>query len=400
MTEMENLHKLFEEKITKQMEINYKNLEEKSKENILNLDIPKLKEEKKSVQINQDENFNKIQEELNSHEENFEKIQNNFVKLNSNMTQLQENQKIFNDIIENLKDNYNKLNQKIDEHIKEINLWQNNVLQQINQNLQSLKEQYEDKINQLEKKMNPKDLIKIEKDDSIQNLTRNKNKNNLKKEKIKEIENSIDKSKENENENNENDNNDNYNNDNNNNDNYNNDNNNNENYNNDNFNENSNNENNNNENILSENALDDEIGFREHTHGYINNIIEDFAILGDNLEREKINVNNNNQIQTKSINNNIPKKNIIEKDDEKLQKNEVYVRSSITELVEYKDNEIFVNYLKKFMTPMKNFESEIEFNINEGQNDKNDDDNEQNGIDSNNMYRVEENYDDDIDDLN
>ena len=49
---------------------------------------------------------------------------------------------------------------------------------------------------------------------------------------------------------------------------------------------------------------------------------------------------------------------------------------------------------------MKNFESEIEFNINEGQNDKNDDDNEQNGIDSNNMYRVEENYDDDIDDLN
>ena len=42
MTEMENLHKLFEEKITKQMEINYKNLEEKSKENILNLDIPKL----------------------------------------------------------------------------------------------------------------------------------------------------------------------------------------------------------------------------------------------------------------------------------------------------------------------------------------------------------------------
>ena len=400
MTEMENLHKLFEEKITKQIEVNFQNLEEKSKQNILNLDIPKLKEEKKSVQINQDENFNKIQEELNSHEENFEKIQNNFVKLNSNMTQLQENQKIFNDIIENLKDNYNKLNQKIDEHIKEINLWQNNVLQQINQNLQSLKEQYEDKINQLEKKMNPKDLIKIEKDDSIQNLTRNKNKNNLKKEKIKEIENSIDKSKENENENNENDNNDNYNNDNNNNDNYNNDNNNNENYNNDNFNENSNNENNNNENILSENALDDEIGFREHTHGYINNIIEDFAILGDNLEREKINVNNNNQIQTKSINNNIPKKNIIEKDDEKLQKNEVYVRSSITELVEYKDNEIFVNYLKKFMTPMKNFESEIEFNINEGQNDKNDDDNEQNGIDSNNMYRVEENYDDDIDDLN
>ena len=392
MTEMENLHKLFEEKITKQMEINYKNLEEKSKENILNLDIPKLNVEKKNISINENEILNKIQEELNSHEENFEKIQNNFVTLNSNMTQLQENQKIFNDIIENLKDNYNKLNIKIDEHIKEINLWQNNILQQINQNLKSLKEQYEDKIIQLEKKMNPKDLIKIEKDDSIQNLTRNKNKNNLKKEEIKQIENSIEKSKGNENDNNEN-----FNNENDNNDNYNSDNINNENFNENSNNENNINENNNNENILSEN---DEIGFREHTHGYINNIIEDFSILNDNLEKEKINFNNNNEIQFKSINNNIPKTNIIEKDDEKLQKNEVYVRSSITELVEYKDNEIFVNYLKKFMTPMKNFESEIEFNINEGQNDKNDDDNEQNGIDSNNMYRVEENYDDDIDDLN
>ena len=308
------------------------------------------------------------------------------------MTQLQENQKIFNDIIENLKDNYNKLNIKIDEHIKEINLWQNNILQQINQNLKSLKEQYEDKIIQLEKKMNPKDLIKIEKDDSIQNLTRNKNKNNIKKEEIKQIENSIEKSKGNENDNNEN-----FNNENDNNDNYNSDNINNENFNENSNNENNINENNNNENILSEN---DEIGFREHTHGYINNIIEDFSILNDNLEKEKINFNNNNEIQFKSINNNIPKTNIIEKDDEKLQKNEVYVRSSITELVEYKDNEIFVNYLKKFMTPMKNFESEIEFNINEGQNDKNDDDNEQNGIDSNNMYRVEENYDDDIDDFN
>ena len=54
------------------------------------------------------------------------------------------------------------------------------------------------------------------------------------------------------------------------------------------------------------------------------------------------------------------------------------------------------------MTPMKNFESEIEFNINEGQNDKNDDDNndnENNEMDSN-MYRVEENYDDDIDEIN
>ena len=128
MTEMENLHKLFEEKITKQIEINYKNLEEKSKENILNLDIPKLNVEKKNISINENEILNKIQEELNSHEENFEKIQNNFVTLNSNMTQLQENQKIFNDIIENLKDNYNKLNIKIDEHIKEINLWQNNIL--------------------------------------------------------------------------------------------------------------------------------------------------------------------------------------------------------------------------------------------------------------------------------
>jgi len=392
MTEMENLHKLFEEKITKQMEINYKNLEEKSKENILNLDIPKLNVEKKNISINENEILNKIQEELNSHEENFEKIQNNFVTLNSNMTQLQENQKIFNDIIENLKDNYNKLNIKIDEHIKEINLWQNNILQQINQNLKSLKEQYEDKIIQLEKKMNPKDLIKIEKDDSIQNLTRNKNKNNIKKEEIKQIENSIEKSKGNENDNNEN-----FNNENDNNDNYNSDNINNENFNENSNNENNINENNNNENILSEN---DEIGFREHTHGYINNIIEDFSILNDNLEKEKINFNNNNEIQFKSINNNIPKTNIIEKDDEKLQKNEVYVRSSITELVEYKDNEIFVNYLKKFMTPMKNFESEIEFNINEGQNDKNDDDNEQNGIDSNNMYRVEENYDDDIDDFN
>jgi len=392
MTEMENLHKLFEEKITKQIEINYKNLEEKSKENILNLDIPKLNVEKKNISINENEILNKIQEELNSHEENFEKIQNNFVTLNSNMTQLQENQKIFNDIIENLKDNYNKLNIKIDEHIKEINLWQNNILQQINQNLKSLKEQYEDKIIQLEKKMNPKDLIKIEKDDSIQNLTRNKNKNNIKKEEIKQIENSIEKSKGNENDNNEN-----FNNENDNNDNYNSDNINNENFNENSNNENNINENNNNENILSEN---DEIGFREHTHGYINNIIEDFSILNDNLEKEKINFNNNNEIQFKSINNNIPKTNIIEKDDEKLQKNEVYVRSSITELVEYKDNEIFVNYLKKFMTPMKNFESEIEFNINEGQNDKNDDDNEQNGIDSNNMYRVEENYDDDIDDFN
>ena len=392
MTEMENLHKLFEEKITKQIEINYKNLEEKSKENILNLDIPKLYVEKKNISINENEILNKIQEELNSHEENFEKIQNNFVTLNSNMTQLQENQKIFNDIIENLKDNYNKLNIKIDEHIKEINLWQNNILQQINQNLKSLKEQYEDKIIQLEKKMNPKDLIKIEKDDSIQNLTRNKNKNNIKKEEIKQIENSIEKSKGNENDNNEN-----FNNENDNNDNYNSDNINNENFNENSNNENNINENNNNENILSEN---DEIGFREHTHGYINNIIEDFSILNDNLEKEKINFNNNNEIQFKSINNNIPKTNIIEKDDEKLQKNEVYVRSSITELVEYKDNEIFVNYLKKFMTPMKNFESEIEFNINEGQNDKNDDDNEQNGIDSNNMYRVEENYDDDIDDFN
>ena len=383
MKEIENLHKIFEEKITNQIENNFKNLEDKTK-NIISLSKTNNDKilEQSSQNNNEMETINKLQEDMNSHEENFEKIQNNFVKLNSNMTQLQENQKIFNDIIVNLKDNYNKLNQKVDEHLKEIDSWQKNILSQINQNFQSLKDEYENRINQLEKELKYNESIKI--DDSLQNLTRNKNQN-LKKEEIKKIENPIVKSKENENnevENNqiENEENENV--------------------------ENVENNNNNevNENINSENYdfEENDIGFREHTHGYINNLIEDFAIINNNLGKEKINLNPENKIQIKSINNNIPKTNIKDKDDEKIQKNEVYIRSSITELVEYKDNEIFGNYLKKYMTPMKNFESEIEFNINEGQNDKNDDDNndnENNEMDSN-MYRVEENYDDDIDEIN
>ena len=81
---------------------------------------------------------------------------------------------------------------------------------------------------------------------------------------------------------------------------------------------------------------------------------------------------------------------------------EVYVRTSVTELIEYKDNEIFYNYLKKYMHPMENIENEIEFNINESQNNKKNGDisNSQNeNIQSDNGYEVEDNYDD-IEELN
>ena len=364
MIEMEKLHKIFEEKITNQINLNIKNLEEKTKnyienqvslikDNLVFSSRKKKENENKSTiktnsgRISDLDTLKEIRDDLNNHEENFEKVQENFIKINSNINQLEENQKIFNEIIITLKDNYDKINKKFDDQVKVLDIWQKNIFNSLKNSMNNGVDDYN--------KKNNKNSANIKNEENKENFTRNLQ--NSDENIIKTIE-DVNKDKEEEN-----------------------------------------------ENVLTDNAYyfeDKDNDLREHTHGYINNVIQDFALINDNLEPEKIILNNNEKsIIIKSRNNNIKKENK-EQNDEKSQKNEVYVRTSVTELIEYKDNEIFYNYLKKYMHPMENIENEIEFNINESQNNKKNGDisNSQNeNIQSDNGYEVEDNYDD-IEELN
>ena len=280
--------------------------------------------------------------------------------MNSNITQLEENLKIFNEIIITLKDNYDKLNKKFEDHIKTIDSWQKNIFNSMNNSMNILMEDYNKKINQITNNNNInnneiKSKIKLNENNQILNKTRNNNNDDINSDekKIKTIE-DFSKEKEDENEN---------------------------------------------LNVLTDNAYDfedKENDLREHTHGYINNIIQDFSLIHDNLSHEKITINNDNNIFFKSKNNKIQDIKH-EQNNEKSQKNEVYLRTMATELIEYKDNEVFYNYLKKYIHPLENIENEIEFNINESQNDKKN--NENNNIESENDGYDVDNFDD-IEELN
>ena len=281
--------------------------------------------------------------------------------MNSNITQLEENLKIFNEIIITLKDNYDKLNKKFEDHIKTIDTWQKNIFNSMNNSMNILMEDYNKKINQITNNNNInnneiKSKIKLNENNQILNKTRNNNNDDINSDekKIKTIE-DFSKEKEEENEN---------------------------------------------INVLTDNAYDfedKENDLREHTHGYINNIIQDFSLIHDNLSQEKIAINNNdNNIFFKSKNNKIQDVKH-EQNNEKSQKNEVYLRTMATELIEYKDNEIFYNYLKKYIHPLESIENEIEFNINESQNEKKNNENNNNESD-NDGYDVD-NFDD-IEELN
>ena len=281
--------------------------------------------------------------------------------MNTNITQLEENLKIFNEIIITLKDNYDKLNKKFEDHIKTIDTWQKNIFNSMNNSMNILMEDYNKKINQITNNNNInnneiKSKIKLNENNQILNKTRNNNNDDINSDekKIKTIE-DFSKEKEEENEN---------------------------------------------INVLTDNAYDfedKENDLREHTHGYINNIIQDFSLIHDNLSQEKIAINNNdNNIFFKSKNNKIQDVKH-EQNNEKSQKNEVYLRTMATELIEYKDNEIFYNYLKKYIHPLESIENEIEFNINESQNEKKNNENNNNESD-NDGYDVD-NFDD-IEELN
>ena len=281
--------------------------------------------------------------------------------MNSNITQLEENLKIFNEIIITLKDNYDKLNKKFEDHIKTIDSWQKNIFNSMNNSMNILMEDYNKKINQITNNNNInnneiKSKIKLNENNQILNKTRNNNNDDINSDekKIKTIE-DFSKEKEDENEN---------------------------------------------LNVLTDNAYDFEdkdTDLREHIHGYINNIIQDFSLIHDNLSQEKIAINNNdNNIFFKSKNNKIQDVKH-EQNNEKSQKNEVYLRTMATELIEYKDNEIFYNYLKKYIHPLESIENEIEFNINESQNEKKNNENNNNESD-NDGYDVD-NFDD-IEELN
>ena len=281
--------------------------------------------------------------------------------MNTNITQLEENLKIFNEIIITLKDNYDKLNKKFEDHIKTIDSWQKNIFNSMNNSMNILMEDYNKKINQITNNNNInnneiKSKIKLNENNQILNKTRNNNNDDINSDekKIKTIE-DFSKEKEDENEN---------------------------------------------LNVLTDNAYDfedKENDLREHTHGYINNIIQDFSLIHDNLSQEKIAINNNdNNIFFKSKNNKIQDVKH-EQNNEKSQKNEVYLRTMATELIEYKDNEIFYNYLKKYIHPLESIENEIEFNINESQNEKKNNENNNNESD-NDGYDVD-NFDD-IEELN
>ena len=281
--------------------------------------------------------------------------------MNSNLTQLEENIKIFNEIILTLKDNYDRLNKKFEEHVKSIDNWQKNIFNSMNNSMNILMEDYNKKINQITNNNNInnneiKSKIKLNENNQILNKTRNNNNDDINSDekKIKTIE-DFSKEKEEENEN---------------------------------------------INVLTDNAYDfedKENDLREHTHGYINNIIQDFSLIHDNLSQEKIAINNNdNNIFFKSKNNKIQDVKH-EQNNEKSQKNEVYLRTMATELIEYKDNEIFYNYLKKYIHPLESIENEIEFNINESQNEKKNNENNNNESD-NDGYDVD-NFDD-IEELN
>ena len=281
--------------------------------------------------------------------------------MNSNLTQLEENIKIFNEIILTLKDNYDRLNKKFEEHVKSIDNWQKNIFNSMNNSMNILMEDYNKKINQITNNNNInnneiKSKIKLNENNQILNKTRNNNNDDINSDekKIKTIE-DFSKEKEEENEN---------------------------------------------INVLTDNAYDFEdkdTDLREHIHGYINNIIQDFSLIHDNLSQEKIAINNNdNNIFFKSKNNKIQDVKH-EQNNEKSQKNEVYLRTMATELIEYKDNEIFYNYLKKYIHPLESIENEIEFNINESQNEKKNNENNNNESD-NDGYDVD-NFDD-IEELN
>ena len=281
--------------------------------------------------------------------------------MNTNITQLEENLKIFNEIIITLKDNYDKLNKKFEDHIKTIDSWQKNIFNSMNNSMNILMEDYNKKINQITNNNNInnneiKSKIKLNENNQILNKTRNNNNDDINSDekKIKTIE-DFSKEKEDENEN---------------------------------------------LNVLTDNAYDfedKENDLREHSHGYINNIIQDFSLIHDNLSQEKIAINNNdNNIFFKSKNNKIQDVKH-EQNNEKSQKNEVYLRTMATELIEYKDNEIFYNYLKKYIHPLESIENEIEFNINESQNEKKNNENNNNESD-NDGYDVD-NFDD-IEELN
>ena len=281
--------------------------------------------------------------------------------MNTNITQLEENLKIFNEIIITLKDNYDKLNKKFEDHIKTIDTWQKNIFNSMNNSMNILMEDYNKKINQITNNNNInnneiKSKIKLNENNQILNKTRNNNNDDINSDekKIKTIE-DFNKEKEDENEN---------------------------------------------INVLTDNAYefeDKDNDLREHSHGYINNIIQDFSLIHDNLSQEKIAINNNdNNIFFKSKNNKIQDVKH-EQNNEKSQKNEVYLRTMATELIEYKDNEIFYNYLKKYIHPLESIENEIEFNINESQNEKKNNENNNNESD-NDGYDVD-NFDD-IEELN
>ena len=281
--------------------------------------------------------------------------------MNTNITQLEENLKIFNEIIITLKDNYDKLNKKLDDHIKTIDTWQKSLFNSMNNSMNILMDDYNKKINQIKNNININNneintKIKQNENNQIVNKTRNNNNDDINSDekKIKTIE-DFNKEKEDENEN---------------------------------------------INVLTDNAYefeDKDNDLREHSHGYINNIIQDFSLIHDNLSHEKITINNSdNNLFFKSKNNKIQNEKH-EQNNEKSQKNEVFLRTMATELIEYKDNEIFYNYLKKYIHPLENIENEIEFNISESQNDKKNKENE--NIESDNDGYDVDNFDD-IEELN
>ena len=378
MIEVQSFFKVFEEKVNNKIETfeeNNKNLFDNQissiKENILISQRKKKENEDikstiktNSERLNEIDILKEIKDDINTHEENFEKVQENFIKMNSNLTQLEENIKIFNEIILTLKDNYDRLNKKFEEHVKSIDNWQKNIFNSMNNSMNILKDDYNKKISQNinnnnNNNINNNDMkskIKLNENNQISNKTRNNDNDNINSDekKIKTIE-DFNKEKEDENEN---------------------------------------------INLLTDNAYDFEdkdTDLREHIHGYINNIIQDFSLIHDNLSHEKITINNSdNNLFFKSKNNKIQNEKH-EQNNEKSQKNEVFLRTMATELIEYKDNEIFYNYLKKYIHPLENIENEIEFNISESQNDKKNKENE--NIESDNDGYDVDNFDD-IEELN
>lgn len=301
-----------------------------------------------------------IKDTLTNHEENFEKIQDNFTKMNNTISRIENNQNLINEVIKALKENIDKMKIGIDNKISSsTNGLQTSMNESVIASISAVKTDLVGKIDEMRKQMQAYDIMlknmhqsyidssnlesKIAKENKEQPITINSNDNN------RMISN----------------------------------------------------------NNEEENEYANEMSINIHPNGLISNFLGDCVLEFEKEMKIKIapSLSSRNDVNSakKSIKNNITQG--IKKGEEsqlKREKNWIYLIHSPAELAGV-DNEEFKNYLKKFVTPLKNYENVLEIDFDLGENDNNNDDDNQNneveGDENEPYYLNAENDEFDIDSL-